>query len=140
MQKRSPSERVERSCAAARSTHSDLFAHVAAGLTLVGFGLGMIWTKQQFGGYFAGDLREFACIGALVWLVALCVMQRISRVSERARMLACIGGNIIVSLAWFGPFMLVHGTSGYWPLAIFLGLNLVFLALGMAPARENVNT
>jgi len=113
-----------------------LFAYVATGLTLVGLGLGMIWTKQQYGGYFADELREFASICASVWFVAALVMQRIGRARKRATMLMCIAGNIIVSLAWFGPFMLIHGTAGYWPLAIFLGLNLIFLVIGMAPVLE----
>jgi hypothetical protein len=117
-----------------RAAH--LFGYVAAGLTLIGVGLGMIWTKQQYGGYFLGDLREFAALSAFVWLVALCVMRRISRVTGRARMLMCVVGNVIVSLAWFGPFMLVHGMADYWPLAIFLGVNLIFLAIGMAPVPE----
>ncbi|HEV7923816.1 MAG TPA: cytochrome c biogenesis protein CcsA [Verrucomicrobiae bacterium] len=117
-----------------------LFAYLATGLTFVGISLGLIWTKRQFGGHFAGDLREFASICAFVWLVALCVTRRISRVTGRARMLMCIAGNVIVSLAWFGPFVLIHGTAGYWPLAIFLGMNLIFLVMGMAPVLERAES
>jgi hypothetical protein len=117
-----------------------LFAYLATALTFVGIGLALIWTKQQYGGYFAGDLREFASICALIWLVALCVIRRISRVTGRARMLMCIAGNVIVSLAWFGPFMLVHGMAGYWPLAIFLGMNLIFLAIGLGPIVERAES
>jgi hypothetical protein len=119
-----------------RAAH--LFGYVAAGMTLIGVGLGMIWTKQQYGVYFAGDLREFAAFSGFVWLVAALVMQRISRVTGRARMLMCVVGNIIVSVAWFSPFMLVHGMAGYWPLAIFLGVNLIFLAIGLGPVVERV--
>jgi hypothetical protein len=55
-----------------------------------------------------------------------------------------VGGNVIVSLAWFGAAFIVsnHGRShngmpSYWPLALFVGINLCFIMMGLTPSAES---
>jgi hypothetical protein len=122
-----------------------MLSHLSAGLVITGMVLGMFWSHQHLGRYLTGDIREFGALCVIIWFVALLVMQRYGQMSERTAMLMCIGGNVIVSLAWFGaailisdPWTRVHGMASYLPLAlaVFLGMNLLFLAIGMAPAPE----
>ncbi len=119
-----------------------LFSCLSAGLVLAGMILGMLWSAQNRGRYWGGDAKEVGGLCAAVWFLALLVMQRFGPASERATMLMCIGGNIIVGLAWFGAAIVASspGLTGYdwgshWLLAAFLGMNLLFLVMGMAPAR-----
>ncbi len=116
-----------------------LFSHLAAGLTIGGMVLGMIWRAQHPERQYDGYTREMAALGMCIWLVALCLTQRIDRVTERATMLMCIGGNIVLGLAWFGPFVL-YGKIGYWPLAAFIAVSLLFLMLGLKPAPAEAET
>jgi hypothetical protein len=74
----------------------------------------------------------------------LVVTQRYGGLRDRALMLLGIGGSAVVSLAWFGGNLWANhwrlradGTeTGGWLLAVLLGIHLVFLVMGMAPARE----
>jgi hypothetical protein len=127
-----------------------LFTHLAAGFSLAGLLLGTLWSSLNPIVYFAGHLRdpvfhldgtvrEMTALRACIWLIASCVMQRIARVTERAIMMMSVGGNIVVGLAWFGPFIL-EGRISYWPLAVFLGINVFFLGIGLAPVREAAET
>jgi len=121
-----------------------LFNHLAAGLVVIGLLLGVVWTKIHVGRYVGGGgSREPYEIGAwcaCAWLIASVVMQRFSQVSERVAVLMCIGGNAIVSLAWFGPSLIDrpgvrgYGKAIYWPLAVFLGVHVCFLMMGLASA------
>ena len=120
-----------------------MFSHLAMGLVIVGVMLGMIWTKQHWGRYWGWDPREIGGLCVAVWLIALTAMQRFGQKSDRAAMLLCIGGNVIVSLAWFGAAIIAngpgrqgYGMGHYWPLAVFLGLQFFFLLMGMAPSQE----
>lgn len=125
-----------------------LFTHLAAVLSLVGLTLGEIWSSLNPVHYFNGHLRdpvfhldgtvrEMGAVRACIWLVAACVLQRMAGVTERAVMMMSVACNIVVGLAWFGPFIL-EGRMSYWPLATFISTNLVFLMLALAPARKEV--
>jgi hypothetical protein len=90
-----------------------------------------------------GDAKEIGAAVVAIWFVVLSVRRPGRQISERTAMLMCVAGNVIVSLAWFGaaimerkPATVVHAWDGAMPLAlsVFLGLNLVFLVLGLAPA------
>jgi hypothetical protein len=124
-----------------------LFSRLSAGLVIAGFVLGMVWCHQHYGKYLTDDPKEAGALGVVIWFVVLSVMQR-RRMSERAIMLMCLGGNIMVSLAWFGAGILdasrkmQTGTVGYWPVAfaVFLGIQILFLVMGLAPAPEKVAT
>jgi len=121
-----------------------VFGALSAGLVIVGFGLGALWCHQHLGRYLMGDVKEFGAMCVVFWFVGLSVLQRRERVSQRAKMLLCIGGNVIVALAWFGSAILIDGPkmrpgmASYLPLAlsIFLGIHLIFLVIGLAPAPE----
>ena len=122
-----------------------LFSQLSAGLVIAGFVLVMVWCHQHYGKCLTGDPKEAGGLGVAIWFVLLSVMQR-RRVSERAIMLMCLGGNIMVSLAWFGAAILdasrkmQAGTAGYWlvAFAVFLGIQILFLVMGLAPAPEKV--
>ena len=125
-----------------RAVH--VFSGLSAGLVIAGFGLGALWCHQHHGKYLMGDAKEIGGLSVALWFVVLPVMQRRGRLSERVTMLMCIAGNVIVALAWFGAAILVDGSkmhdgpASYLPLAlsIFLGIHLVFLVMGLAPAPE----
>jgi hypothetical protein len=108
------------------------------GLILTGFVLGMIWTKQNRGGYLDGDPRESGAFYVLVWLLASCLVQRYGRLSGRTPATLCIIGNIIVCLAWFGAGVLAHGfrVTSYWPLHALCGAHLLFLLLDVVPEHK----
>ena len=103
----------------------------------------MLWTRQNWGRYWGWDPKEIGGLCASAWLVALVVMQRYGRLRDRAVMLLGIGGSTVVSLAWFGGNLWdnhwrlrAHGSETAWLLAVLLGIHLVFLVMGMTPARE----
>jgi hypothetical protein len=109
----------------------------------LGTALAMLWSHRHLARYWMGDAKEIGGLCVSLWFVVSSLMQRRGLVSERVAMLMCIGGNVVVSLAWFGAGILeasqkANGTVGYWPLALslFLGLHLVFLVMGVAPAPE----
>src|SRR5207249_3037083 len=83
-----------------------LSSHLSAGLVIVGFFLGMLWSRQNLGSYLDSNPREIGPLCASVWLMAFCLFQRFGQVSERTTMLLGIGGNVIIILAWFGAGIL----------------------------------
>jgi hypothetical protein len=120
-----------------------LFSHLAMGLVLVATMLGMIWSKQHWHRYWGWDPKEIGAVCVFGWLIAMVAMQRFQRISKRAVMLMCIGGNIIVSLAWFGAGIIVnnqrtpgYGMGHYWPLATLLVIQLCFLMKGLTLSHE----
>lgn len=112
-----------------------LFSRLSVGLVLAGLLLGMFWSGQNRGGYFAGGPREVGTLGASVWLIGFWLIQRFGQVSHRVTMLLCIVGNVIVSLAWFGTGIVAHGSGmgSYWPLDALLGVHLFFFTMGVVP-------
>ena len=103
-----------------------------------GRGAGNVLAHQHSGKYLLGDAKEIGALCVFLWFVVFLVMQRRGLVSERVMMLMCIGGNIMVSLAWFGAAILTKTQRNppYLPLAlsVFLGIHLVFLVMGLAHA------
>jgi hypothetical protein len=119
------------------------FGPLAAGLVIAGLLLGMLWSRQNLGRYWDWDPKEIGGLCASAWLVALVVMQRYGRLRDRAVMLLGIGGSTVVNLAWFGGNLWdnhrrlrAYGSETGWLLAVLLGIHLVFLVMGMTPARE----
>ncbi len=116
------------------------FSGLSAGLVVAGMVLGMFWSAGNRGHHLTGDPREIGAGCAAAWLVAMWLIQRFGLVQDRVTMLLGIGGNLMVSLAWFGAGALAHGygMAGYWPLDALLGVHLVFLVMGLVPAPETV--
>ena len=119
------------------------FGPLAAGLVIAGLLLGMLWSRQNLGRYWGWDPKEIGALCASAWLVALVVLQRYGRLRDRAVMLLGIGGSTVVNLAWFGGNLWdnhrrlrAYGSETGWLLAVLLGIHLVFLVMGMTPARE----
>lgn len=119
-----------------------LFGELAAGLVVAGFVLGMFWSRRHLDDFLPGGAREIGTLCAAVWLVVFVVIQRAGLVSERAGMLLCIGGNVVISLAWFGadimasrPEMRLRGAGmiTVWLLAVFLIIQFAFIAKGLGP-------
>jgi len=115
-----------------------LFNRLSAGLVIAGLLLGMLWSEENRGRYLSGDPREIGALCAAGWLVALWMVQRFGQVSEQVLMLLCVGGSMIVSLAWFGAGTLAHGhgMAGYWPLDVLVGVHLLVLGMGLVQAPE----
>jgi len=117
------------------------FTGISAGLIVAGLFLGTIWNKQIRGVYWGGSLREIGAVCVLMWLAVLWVMERRNQQNIYLRMLACVAGNVVVSLAWFGVVILMADPGlkylgSYWPLEIFVAIHLVILALGFSRRFE----
>ena len=121
-----------------------LFSRLAAVLVVFGVILGMIWAKPNLGRYWGWDPKEIGGLCVIVWLLVLAAVQRCRRIGERAAMLVSIVANAVVGLAWFGAGMIdrshrtpgVEMAGGWVLLAVFVGVNLCFLIVGMIPAPE----
>lgn len=117
------------------------FCHLAAGLVVVAVLLGMAWRRIYVGRYFAAagprELLQFGAWCVCAWFIGLPAMQRFELLQDRATMLMGIAGNIIVCLAWFGPYLMV---IPHWPftLTVFLAIaiHVCFLLLGLTPDSE----
>ena len=103
----------------------------------------MVWSRQNWGRYWGWDPKEIGGLCASAWLVAWVVTQRYGRLRDRAVMLLGIGGSTVVNLAWFGSNLWdnhwrlrAYRSEAGWLLVVLLGIHLVFLVMGMTPARE----
>lgn len=115
-----------------------LFSKTSVWTVTIGFLLGMIWWKQNRGSFLTEDLKEVGAVCVVIWFMILAVTRQRRLMSERATMLMSVAGNMIVSLAWFGAEILGHKFMGFWPLAlaIFLGVHILFLVMGLAPVAR----
>jgi len=111
---------------------------VALFFTMLGTFLAMIWAKIEWGRYWAWDAKEIGGLSVVVWLSCYVIAHRFFKNSARGILAISMLGNIVVSLAWFGPQ--VNGLHQYrmpntsLPLAIVVVVNLVFFAIGFVPA------
>ena len=119
-----------------------LFSQLAGGFTMAGLLTGMSWSMRDRGNLMTGDPREIGALFVVAWFMALWLVQRSGRVREHVTLLLSIGGNMIVSLAWFGAGTLAHHAMpwGYWPLDVLLVVHLVVLSLGILSPPEMVET
>jgi hypothetical protein len=110
-----------------------VLASIALFLTTLGTVLGAVWAKIEWGRYWAWDPKEIGGFSVVVWLACYLVAHRFFKNSERGVLAISMLGNVVVSLAWFGPRVTVHP---YGPpvLTIAILVNLTFFALGFVPA------
>jgi hypothetical protein len=111
---------------------------VALFLTTLGVLLAMVWAKIEWGRYWAWDSKEIGGLSVVVWLTCYLIAHRIFKSSERGVLAISMLGNIVVSLAWFGPQVNglhqygIHNTSLLLTIAILV--HLAFFAIGFVPA------
>jgi ABC-type transport system involved in cytochrome c biogenesis permease subunit len=113
-------------------------------LTVVGVLLGGWWASGQMGRFWDWDPREIGGLAVVFWqaLVLLLLWYRPS--AALPAMLLAIFGNVVVSLAWFGPPLFsdglnnlhAHGSnqSALLLLALFVVSQLAIACIGLQPA------
>jgi hypothetical protein len=113
---------------------------VALVATAVAVMLGMFWANAKWGRYWAWDLPETGGFCVIVWQVAFLLCHRLFG-GHAGRVLALgLLGNVVVTLAWFGPRLsggiLARGTAdgGLLLIAAAVALHLLFFLIGFAPA------
>ena len=118
---------------------SYLLGWVAASLTALGVILGMLWTKAEWGRYWAWDVKEVGGLAVIGWQVCFLCVHRLASGSTRGLLVLSLLGNIVVTLGWFGAHLLSglhpYGTSNGWLLLLAaVASNLLFFVVGWAPA------
>jgi hypothetical protein len=111
---------------------------IAAGMTVAGVILGMLWAKIEWGRYWAWDIREIGAFAVVLWQVCFLFTHQFTRTSARGILMMSLLGNIVVALAWFGANML-SSPAQYWTfyqslLMVGVVSNLAFFIAGLAPA------
>jgi hypothetical protein len=116
-------------------------------LVLIGITLGLPVSKHLFGVFWRWKPREIGALCAAAWLVAQVALLRYGRLRNRGLMLMALGGNAVISLAWFGAGIAAyhlrmhgHGATTFWPLAIFLGVNACFLLAALSASPDPTET
>jgi hypothetical protein len=123
------------------------FNVLAAAFVLAGLVSGLLWNAQHLGANSGAppypeviaiqivfNLREYGTYAVALWLIATTLLQ-IRRPATRALVPMSIAGNLLVGLAWFGPFIFwddLHRYSGIktlWPVNVIMILQLIFLGL-----------
>jgi hypothetical protein len=111
---------------------------VALFFTTMGVFLGMIWSKMEWGRYWAWDSKELGGLSVVIWLACYLIAHRFFKNSARGVLAISMLGNIVVSLAWFGPR--VNGLHQYGSpntsilLTAAILVHLAFFAIGFVPA------
>jgi ABC-type transport system involved in cytochrome c biogenesis permease subunit len=116
---------------------SFVLSGVALFLTTIGTILGMAWAKITWGRYWGWDVKEIGGLSVIVWLVLYLLAHRFFKSSARGILTISMLGNIVVSLAWFGPQLNglhQYGTFSQPMLLMAVVANLVFFAIGYCPA------
>jgi ABC-type transport system involved in cytochrome c biogenesis permease subunit len=116
---------------------SFVLSGVALLFTTMGVILGMAWAKTTWGRYWSWDVKEIGGLCVIVWLVFYLLAHRFFKSSARGILTISMLGNIVVSLAWFGPQLNglhKYGTFSQSMLLAVVVANLVFFAIGYCPA------
>ncbi len=123
------------------------FNALAALLVLAGLVSGLAWNARHLAANSGAppypevmaiqivfNLREYGTYAVALWLIATMTLQ-LRRPAAGALVPMSIAGNLLVGLAWFGPFIFwddVHSYSGIktlWPVNAIMILHMVFLGL-----------
>jgi hypothetical protein len=111
---------------------------IALFFTTLGVFLGMVWAKIEWSRYWAWDSKEIGGLSVIVWLTCYLIAHRFFKNSARGVLAISILGNIVVSLAWFGPQ--ANGLHQYGSannsllLTLAIAANLAIFAVGWLPA------
>jgi ABC-type transport system involved in cytochrome c biogenesis permease subunit len=110
--------------------------------SFIGTVLGGIWADQSWGRFWGWDPKENGALLIVLWNAIILHARWAGYVREKGIMAMAIFGNIITSLSWFGVNMLGVGLhsygfmdSAFWALTGFIGSQLAFMALCLAPPK-----
>jgi ABC-type transport system involved in cytochrome c biogenesis permease subunit len=115
-----------------------MLGSVALFLTTIGVFLGMVWAKIEWGRYWSWDSKEIGGLCVVIWLTCYLIAHQFFKNGSRGVLAISMIGNIVVSLAWFGPR--VNGSHQYGTtntsllLTVAILFNLAFFAIGFVPA------
>jgi ABC-type transport system involved in cytochrome c biogenesis permease subunit len=107
---------------------------VALLCTVMGVVLGMAWSKITWDRYWSWDAKETGGFCVIVWLVFYLLAHRFFKGSARGVLTVSMLGNIVVSLAWFGPQFHQYRIFNQSTLLMAAVANLIFFAIGYCPA------
>jgi ABC-type transport system involved in cytochrome c biogenesis permease subunit len=106
--------------------------------TTAGVLLGMVWAKIEWGRYWAWDSKEIGGLSVVIWLSGYVIAHRFFKNSARGVLAISMLGNIVASLAWFGPQANRLHQYGMPNTSLLLTVaalvNLAFFLVGLAPA------
>lgn len=117
--------------------HTTRLLAITAMLTAVGIILGVIWSDAVLHTYWQWDPRRVGPLCVLAWSIFVVAMAQSIKASARVVMMFAIFGNIVVSVAWFAPFLF---TNSYHPglkalLCALVAIHLLLLAIATLPVR-----
>jgi hypothetical protein len=116
---------------------SFVLGSVALLFTTAGVLLGMVWAKIEWGRYWAWDSKEIGGLSVVIWLSCYVIAHRFFKNSARRVLAVSMLGNIVASLAWFGPW--ANGLRQYGTpntsllLTVAVLVNLAFFVVGFVP-------
>jgi hypothetical protein len=115
------------------------FGSLAAGFTLIGIVLGMIWAKNRWGRWWDWDAKETGGFCVLLWSFLFVAAHWVRGIPARALLLLGIVGNVVVSLGWFGPNLAssmhnYNGAGPFWILMLAIALHLACCLVALAPS------
>jgi len=113
--------------------------------SFVGTMLGGIWADQSWGRFWGWDPKENGALLIVLWC-AICLHARWGGLVKREELMQMlVFGNIVTSWSWFGTNLLGVGLhsygfteSGFFWLCAFAVSQLVIIAIGWLPARDEV--
>jgi cytochrome c-type biogenesis protein CcsB len=102
--------------------------------------LGGIWADQSWGRFWGWDPKENGALIIVLWNATILHARWGGIVRERGIMNMAVVGNIVTSFSWFGVNLLGIGLhsygftdSGLFWLTLFIGSQLLVMALGLLP-------
>jgi hypothetical protein len=108
----------------------------ATALTFLGVLLGGIWAQENLGRFWGWDLKEIGGASVLAWDLTVLLLLWRFRSHTPLLLLSGMVGNIVVSLAWFGPAAVTAASFPSSLLILFVLSQAVLLALGLVPAGQ----
>jgi len=108
--------------------------------SFIGTVLGGIWADQSWGRFWGWDPKENGALLIVIWCAVILHARWGGFARDRGVMNMAIVGNIITAWSWFGVNMLGVGLhsygfmdSGFKWLVLFVGSQLLVIALGLLP-------
>jgi ABC-type transport system involved in cytochrome c biogenesis permease subunit len=104
--------------------------------------LGGLWADDSWGRFWGWDPKENGALIIVLWNALILHARWDKLIADRGLAVLAIGGNIVTSWSWFGVNQLGIGLHSYgftsgvaMALAIFVGSQLLLIALGCLPTR-----